>query len=484
MSDDVHRPEERPPHASFPAGADASLARPLDLDDLERRCRDAIAARRFGEVRSALAHADVPDVADLIVRMGPQDEAVTFRVLPRERSVAVFEHLPAPAQERLLRSLGDETAAAVLDDMSPDDRTEFLSDLPGAVTKSLVNLLSPEERHVATRLLGYPEESIGRLMTPEYVQVKPDWTVSEALAHVRVYGRDSETLNVVYVTSEGGRLVDDLRMRELLLTDPAAPIASLMDHRYVALLDHADQETAVAEFRKHDRTALPVVDRDGILVGIVTVDDVLDVAASEATEDIHRIGGSGSFAQRYLDIRVGTMVAKRAPWLVALFFGQLLTASAMGRFTDALADTLALALFVPLIVSSGGNAGSQAATLIIRALTTGEASLRDFWSVVRREVASAVTIGAMLAVLGFARVALGEAWGHAYGADWWRLGVAIAASLALVVVWGSLVGTALPMFLERLGIDPAASSTPFVATLVDVTGIVLYFTVASWTLRI
>ncbi len=452
------------------------------LEHLAGHCAELIAARRFGDLRTLLLGQELPDVADLIVELGSDNEAVTFRLLPKDRATTVFELLPFEAQESLLRSLGDEDVARILDDMSPDDRTELLGELPGLVTKRLINLLSPEERDVATRLLGYPEDSIGRLMTPDYVQVKPHWTVHEALEHLRVYGRDSETLNVVYVT-EQGRLVDDLRMRELLLTEPGNLIAELMDRQFVALSVDGDQEDAVSEFRKHDRTALPVTDRDGILVGIVTVDDVLDVAEEEATEDIHLLGGSQAFDEPYLAIRVGTMVAKRLPWLVLLFFGQMLTATAMAGFEDALSQALVLALFVPLIISSGGNSGSQAATLIIRALTTGEASLRDFWRVVGREAAAAGIIGLILASLGFARVALGEAFGGGFGDTWFLVGITIAVSLLFVVLWGSLVGTILPMLLQRLGADPAASSTPFVATLVDVTGIVLYFSVASVVLR-
>lgn len=456
---------------------------PVDLETLAERCTELIAERRFSDLKRILLGLDAPDVAELITELGADHEAVVFRLLPKERATGVFEHLPFEAQEGLLRSLGDKDVAVILDDMSPDDRTELLGELPGKVTKRLVNMLSPEERDVATRLLGYPEESIGRLMTPDYVQVKPFWTVREALDHVRLYGRDSETLNVVYVTEKGGRLVDDLRMRELLLIDPDARIAELMDLQFVALEAHADQEEAVAEFRKHDRTALPVVDSDGILVGIVTVDDVLDVAEAEATEDIHLLGGSSAFDEPYLSIRIGTMVKKRAPWLILLFFGQMLTATAMAGFEDALSQALVLALFVPLIISSGGNSGSQAATLIIRALTTGEATLRDWGRVVAREAAAAGIIGLILAALGFARVALGEAFGSGFGEHWALIGVTIGLSLLFVVLWGSLMGTILPMVLERLGADPAASSTPFVATLVDVTGIVLYFSVATVVLR-
>ncbi|MDZ7799475.1 MAG: magnesium transporter [Trueperaceae bacterium] len=454
-----------------------------DLVALAERCAELIAERKFGELRRMLLGLDAPDVAELIEELGSEHQAVVFRLLPKERATGVFEHLRVDAQENLLHALGDEAAVAILADMSADDRTELLGDLPGKVTKRLVNLLSPKEREVATRLLGYPEESTGRLMTPDYVQVKPFWTVREALDHIRAYGRDSETLNVVYVTERGGRLIDDIPTRELLLIHPDARIAELMDMKFVALSAFDDQEEAVAEFRRHDRTTLPVVDGDGILVGIVTVDDVLDVAEAEATEDIHMLGGSQAFDEPYLSIRVGTMVKKRAPWLVLLFFGQMLTATAMATFEEALSQALVLALFVPLIISSGGNSGSQAATLMIRALTTGEASLRNFGRVVVREAGAAAIIGAILGVLGFARIAVGQALGTGYGEHWPLVGATIGLALLFVVLWGSVVGTILPMVLEWLGADPAASSTPFVATLVDVTGIVLYFTIATVVLR-
>ncbi|MEX2501443.1 MAG: magnesium transporter [Trueperaceae bacterium] len=455
----------------------------LHVDGLTDRLHELIAARRFGEIRRLLLAYDAPDVAEVIPELGSEHEAVVFRLLSKDRATDVFEHLPLGAQESLLRALGDKDVAAILDDMSPDDRTELLGELPGKVTKRLVNLLSPEEREVATRLLGYPEDSIGRLMTPDYVQVKPHWTVDEALRHVRAFGSDSETLNVVYVTQRGGKLIDDLRMRELLLTEPTTRIAELMDEQFVALQALEDQEEAVAAFRRYDRIALPVVDSDGILVGIVTVDDVLDVAEREATEDIQMMGGSSALDEPYLSIRILSMVKKRAPWLILLFFGQMLTATAMGGFEDSLEQALVLALFVPLIISSGGNSGSQAATLIIRALTTGEATLRDWWRALLREGASAGIIGLILAVLGFLRIAFGQWFGVGYGEHWALVGVTIGVSLLLVVLWGSLMGTILPMVLQRLGADPAASSTPFVATLVDVTGIVLYFTVATTVLK-
>ena len=439
--------------------------------------------RRFAELKTQLVRFEPPDLAEIIRELGTENEAVVFRLLPKDLAVRTFEHLPFDAQESLMHGLADRDVAGILDDMSPDDRTALLEELPGKVTKRMVNLLSPEEREVAVQLLGYPEETIGRLMTPDYVAVKPHWTIREALAHVREYGKDSETLNVVYVVAKGGRLVDDIRMRELLLLHPEARVSELMDEEFVALSAYDDQEEAIALFRRFDRTALPVVDGAGVLVGIVTVDDVLDVAEEEATEDIQMLGGSEALGEPYLQVSLRTMVRKRAPWLVLLFFGQLLTAAAMGSYESALSQALVLALFVPLIISSGGNSGSQAATLVIRALTTGDVKQRDWWKVVQREARSALVIGGILGLLGFARVGVGELIAGEFGPHWPLVGATIALALLGVVLWGSIMGGLLPIVLKWAGADPAASSTPFVATLVDVTGIIIYFSLAVFILQ-
>lgn len=456
-----------------------ATARDEALTNLE----ELIAARRFHEIRRRLLVYDPPDLADIIISLGSEDEAVVFRLLPKRLATLTFEHLPFEAQEGLLKGLGDHDVASILDDMSPDDRTALLEELPGKVTKRLLNLLSPEERQVATQLLGYPEESIGRLMTPDWVAAKPQWKVREALEHIRHFGRDSETLNVVYVVAKGGRLVDDLRMRELLLVDPEARIEDLMDSQFVALNASDDQEEAVAVFRRFDRTALPVIDSEGILVGIVTVDDVLDVAEAEATEDFQKLGASAALDEPYLTIRLGKMIRKRSVWLILLFFGQMLTTNAMGYFADQISQALVLTLFLPLIISSGGNSGSQAATLTIRALALGEAQLVDWWRVARRELGSGLAIGGIMGALGFARVAVGEWSGGTYGAAWPYIGITVGLSLVGVVMWGTLMGGLLPFFLKRMGVDPATSSTPFVATLVDVTGIVIYFSIAASVLK-
>jgi magnesium transporter len=439
---------------------------------------ELIAQRRLDALKALLTEHGPPDIAEAIDRLSDEEEAIAFRLLHTDTAWQVFEHLSFEAQERLLHTLSDADAAAILEEMSADDRTALLEELPGKVTRRMLNLLSPEERRRAVQLLGYPEDSIGRVMTPDYVRVKPHWTVAEALEHVRVFGHDSETLNVVYVVEPGGVLVDDLRIRQLLTVDPRTPLVELMDDQFVALNVLDDEESAVAVFRKHDRTALPVVDTGGVLVGIVTVDDVLDIQEREATEDIQRLGGVEALDEPYLDVPIWTMVRKRGVWLVILLFGGMLTAEAMSFYEEQLASAVVLAIFLPLIIASGGNSGSQAATLITRALALGEVRLSDWWRVMRREVVSGLLLGLLLGSLGFIRIAIYAVAFGAYGPHWLLVAVTVGVSLVGVVVWGSLSGSLLPLLLKRLGADPATSSAPFIATLVDVTGIIIFFSIA------
>jgi len=439
----------------------------------------ALSERNFLMLRQAFTELEPPEVADAIERLEEGDRAVVFRLLRRELAADTFEHLDTEAQEGLIKALAREQVATILNDMSPDDRTQLLEELPASVTRQVLAMLSPDERAVARKLLGYPEDSTGRLMTPDFVSVRIDWTVQQALDHIRRTGEDSETLNVIYVVDDPGKLIDDLRVREILLAEPEARISTICDGHFHALKATDDQEAAVQVFKEYDRVALPVTDSAGVLLGIVTVDDVLDVAVEEATEDIQKIGGSEALEQPYMQIGFLELVRKRAGWLVVLFLGQLLTLNAMGFFADRLAETLVLVLFIPLIISSGGNSGSQAATLVIRALALDELELKDWWRVVRREVQFGVTVGLVLSSIGFARIALGERLGEGFGQQWATVGIVVGLSLVCVVIWGVVVGSMLPFIMHGLGADPAASSTPFVATVVDVTGLIIYLWLAA-----
>ena len=452
-------------------------------DNLPRDLKDVIQSRDFSALRATLESWSPAELATLLVRLPLEDQVVVFRNLPRKTAATVFEHLNTHAQELLLKAMAQGDVAALLNDMAPDDRTHLLEDLPATATKQALALLTNEERAIALSLLGYPEDSIGRLMTPDYVPVRADWTIERVLEHIRQYGQDSETLSAIYVVDQSGVLIDDIPIRNILLASPTTRVSDLMDHRFVTLKATDDQETAIAVFQREDLTALPVVDSSGVLIGIVTVDDVLDVAEAEATEDIQKIGGLEALDSPFMQIPLARMIRKRANWLVILFLGEMLTATAMGFFEAQIERAVVLALFVPLVISSGGNSGSQAATLVIRSLALGEVGLRDWWRVMRREVLSGLALGSLLGAIGFLRIAFWSAFFNAYGEHW--LGVALTVGLALVgiVLWGTLVGSMLPFLLQRIGLDPATSSAPFVATLVDVTGLIIYFSVAAVVLR-
>jgi magnesium transporter len=440
--------------------------------------KSMIDARNFGALRELFREWPPADVAEVIVDLPEDEQVIVFRVLPHALAADVFEYLDFDAQQKLLRAMAHEQVVAILNEMAPDDRTALLEELPSAAARQLIRLLTPEERRVATVLLGYPEDSVGRLMTPDFIAVHEDWTVQQVLDHVREHGRDRETLNFVYVVDDRGKLIDDVRMREFLLRPLTAKVSEIRDENFVALNATDSQQDALNVFRRYDRAALPVVDSNDVLVGIVTSDDMLDVAEEEATEDIQKVGGSSALDAPYLSIRFPHMIRKRAPWLVILFLSEMLTATAMGFFEDEIAKAVVLALFVPLIISSGGNSGSQATTIVIRAMALGEVALRDWWKVMRREVMSGLTLGVILGMIGFLRIAVWSTAFHLYGPHWPLIGLTIFCSLIGVVMWGTLSGSMLPFALRRVGLDPAAASAPFVATLVDVTGLIIYFTVA------
>jgi magnesium transporter len=379
----------------------------------------------------------------------------------------------------VLKAMGTVQAARILNDMSADDRTALLEELPGAAVVQMLQLLSPEEKAVAQSLLNYPERSVGRLMTPDFIAVHDDWTNQHVLDFIRTHGRDSEVLHVIYVTDENGLLIDDLRIAEVLLHPLSMKIEEYRDNRFVALRVVEEADTAIAIFKKYDRTALPVIDSEGKLVGIVTVDDVLDLMEEKTTEDIQKIGGMEALDEPYTEISMHRMVKKRATWLIILFLGEMLTATAMQGYNGEIEKAAVLAMFLPLIISSGGNSGSQATTLIIRAMAVGEVKLRDWFKVMRRELTSGFFLGLILGVIGFMRILLWQKL-HIFDYGEFHLLVATAVGVALVgvVLWGSVAGAMLPFVLRKCGLDPATSSAPFVATLVDVTGLLIYFNVA------
>lgn len=451
---------------------------------LKPEIAELIRARNFTQLRDLLVEFPAVDIAEIFTDLNPEDEAVLLRILPRHVSAEVFEYLSRSDQEALLHALAKEDVAAILNDMTADDRTALLEELPSAATQKLLALLSAEERKVATELLGYPKHSIGRLMTPEFVAIKQNWTVAEVLSHLRQEERKRDTMNQLYVVDAQGRLVDFVRLRNLVVNPPETPVVEILEGRYLALHATDDRETAVASFRKYDVTILPVVDSRDELVGVVTVDDVLDVAEQEATEDMQKLGGMEALDAPYFKISLRAMLMKRAPWLAILFVSEMFTSTAMGYFEKEIEKAAVLALFLPLILSSGGNSGSQATTLIIRAMALRDVALGDWWKVFRRELTMGFFLGCTLATLGVVRILAWQWLGFKdYGPGYPALAMTIGGSLVGVVLWGSLMGAMLPIVLRAIRLDPATCSAPFVATLVDVTGIIIYFTVA-WQLML
>lgn len=420
---------------------------------------------------------NISDVADLIYEV-PDHEGRIISSMSVHRAAGVFKILEFPTQQRIIQNLPPNKTAELLNELPPDDRTDFLEELPSNVVRELIKLLNHEERKITLSLLGYPENSVGRLMTPDYVYVYEHNTVQEVLETIRRVGKNSETIEVIYVINKKGELLDDIRIREFILADPDREVRELMDDRVIALNAYDDQEVANEVFKMNNRVALPVVSNSKKLLGIVTIDDILWVASEEFSEDMQKIGGTEALDQPYLDIPLMKLFKKRVVWLIVLFIGEMITISAMHQFEDEIAKVVILATFIPLIISSGGNSGSQAATLIIQAMALREISIADWWRIMRREIFSGLLLGLTLCILGISVVFIWNSFSDALGQYYVSLAFTIGISLIGVVLWGTLMGSMLPLLLKRLGADPAASSTPFVATLVDVTGLIIYFSVA------
>ncbi len=456
---------------------------------LKHEYEELIARKDWESLRVAFEDVDPADVAEVLWDLPPEDSGVIFRLLPRAVSAAAFERLPLDQQTELVKALGTEQLATVLNEMAPDDRTRLFEELPAEVTKRAITQLNPEELKVARKLLGYPENSAGRVMTPEYLALAPSMTAAEALAFVRQNGKGRETLNALYLVDPKGILIADLRLAELVMAEPEAKMSDLATRPLVSIPATATKDEVIATFEKYDRSVLPVTDTNGAMLGIITADDVLDVAEERATEDVQKMGGLEALEAPYMEMSTVEMFKKRGGWLSILLVGEMLTTTAMTYFEGEIERAVVLALFVPLIISSGGNSGSQATSLIIRALAVQEIGIADWWRVAGREVKSGLLLGLLLGGIGFGRIILWESLHHfgiigtSYGDHYLLVALTVSASLIGVVLFGTLTGSMLPFLLRRLGFDPATASAPFVATLVDVSGIVIYFTMASLLLR-
>lgn len=453
------------------------MALELEQDNIQEQFLNVIQNEDLLSIREFLNDQNISDVAELINEL-PEYQARIVSNMSIHRAASVFKILDLNTQKDIIQELPPFKTAELLNELPADDRTSFLEELPSEVVKELIRLLDPEERKITLSLLGYPEGSVGRLMTPDYISVQVDWTIAEVLEHIREVGKESETIDVIYIVNEKGEFVDDVRIREIILAGPNQVIGDIIDNRSITLNVQEDQEKANQIFKMNNRVALPVVDDKNILLGIVTIDDVLWVANEEFSEDMQKIGGTEALDEPYLEMPILKLFKKRVIWLIVLFLGEMLTATAMGYFEDEIAKAVVLALFVPLIISSGGNSGSQASTLIIQAMAVGEIHLADWWRVLRREIISGLLLGTVLGIIGLFRVILWNSIFHTYGEHTMLIGLTVGLSLIGVVLWGTIAGSMLPIILKKLGADPATSSAPFVATLVDVTGLVIYFSLA------
>jgi magnesium transporter len=452
----------------------------LELEEisLQQRFEEVAAADNKLDIQDFLNKQNISDVATLIYD-NEEYEGQIIAHLSLHRAASVFKILELPEQKRIIRNLPSFKTAELLNELPADDRTAFLEELPKEAVRDLIKLLNPEELKITLSLLGYPENSVGRLMTPDYVYVYENNTVSEVLDTIRMVGKNSETIDVIYVINSSGELMDDIRIREFILAKPENSVSDLMDGRYIKLHVYDDQEAAAEAFKMNNRVALPVTDDNNVLLGIVTIDDVLWIAEEEFSEDIQKIGGTEALDEPYLDMPFWKLISKRAPWLVILFVGELFTASAMSFFEDEIKKVVVLNMLVPLIISSGGNSGSQASTLVIQAMAKGEITVAEWLRIFRRELKTGLVLGGILGLVGFLRTYL---WSyiqpHLYGTYTFKLAMVTGVSVLGVVLWGTLAGSMLPIFLKKMKLDPATSSAPFVATLVDVTGIIIYFSVA------
>ncbi|MGK7369999.1 MAG: magnesium transporter [Candidatus Halalkalibacterium sp. M3_1C_030] len=447
---------------------------------LKPEFEELIRAKDWVTLKEVLNDVPAVDVSELLEELDNEVAVVIFRLLKKEKAADVFSYLSTTKGAELLDMFTAQQLSDVMSNLEPDERVALMEELPGHLTQRVLNSMEKDDRKLVQKLLGYPEESVGRLMTPRYVKVKKDWTIQKSMEHIRRFGHSVETVNVIYVVDEKEKLIDDLRLNQLILADPDALIASLMDESFEALSAFDDQEEAVKMLSKYDRVAMPVVDSGGILVGIVTVDDVIDVAEEETTEDMQLMAGMDALDDYYSQTSIFEMVKKRIGWLIVLFVGQILTAITMGEYEHVVEQVVFLSFFVPLIISSGGNSGSQAATLIIRALATDDIKYTDWKKVFGRELTSGLLLGSFLGVLGFVTLMF---WGYIVGdpidLQLIMTALVVGISLLLIVLLGNFIGAMLPFILSKFGLDPAVTSAPFVATVVDVSGIIIYFSLAA-----
>jgi magnesium transporter len=440
--------------------------------NIETNYRELIENKDWKALKNSLNELDANLIAELIEEISEEDEVIFFKLLNRTQSKEVFQLLSYEKQEEIIDNLANniQRLTNLINDIEPDDRTALFEKLPGKVKQRLIQLLSPEERQITVQLLGYPEDSVGRLMTPEYIAVKPSDTVEHTLQHIRKYGKDSETLNVVYIVDNDWMLIDDIRIKEIILASPQQKIEELMDHRFVSLNATDDREKAIKVFKDYDRVALPVIDEEGVLIGIVTFDDIMDVVEEEATEDFHKFGSFQDAVTNPLQVRIFDLYKNRIFWLLALVFMNVFSGAAISNFESVIQSVVSLVFFLPLLIDSGGNAGAQSATLMIRSLAIGDVKLSDWYRLIVKELLVSLLLGITMA------------FGVAIIASFRAPDIIIVVSIAMIltVMTGSLIGLLLPFIFTKLKIDPATASAPLITSIADISGVIIYFSIASW----
>lgn len=432
--------------------------------------KELIASKDWRTLKEILGEWAAQDIVDLLRSTEGNEKVLIFRLLPRELSAEVFSELDANEQKFILRQISNEHIRDIFLELPPDDRTDIFEELPARVTKKLLNLLPPEERKEAMKLLGYPEDSVGRLMTPDFVAIRPYWTVQQSLEHIRRFGSDAETVDTVYVVDERWHLLDDIPLRKLILASPSEKIENLMDKEYHSIFVSEDQEEAVKMMKKYNLNVLPVVDSDNILLGVITVDDVIDVYEDEVTEDIHKGASVIPFEVNYTTASPFLLFRKRIVWLSLLAFAGFLSGSVISAFQDTLGKIITLAFFIPVLLDTGGNTGSQSAILIIRALATGDLTPKKWFNVIKKEFLVGLFLGTTLGIILFI-------WSYLWKGQR-MLSIVIGASAVFIAIWANLVGSLLPIAVRKLHLDPAIVSSPLITTVMDVSGLLIYFSIA------
>lgn len=441
------------------------------MSDLKPRIKELIEVQNWAELRKeAWSDWPVPDIVDAVLSLEKADRVLLFRLMPREISAEVFSYLESESRNSLLKDLTDEETRHLLANLRPDDRTTLFEELPGQVTQRLLNLLTTKDLKEARFLLGYPEESVGRLMTPDYIAVRPDWTVAQSLQHFRLKGKKAESLSIIYVTDNAWKLLDALDLSKFILTNPDEKVEDIMNLSFVSLSAFDDRERAVWNMQKYDIFSLPVVDSGGVLIGVVTFDDVMDVAQEEATEDFHKGAAVTPLKTSYREASIWELFIKRIGWLVILVFVGIMSSGVIAIYQSTLEAVWVLAIFIPLLIGTAGNAGSQGATLMVRALATNDLKVDQWFRTMLKEISVGIALGLTMGVIssffGF----------HKGGLD---IAIVVGLTMATVIIVANLIGITLPFILTRLNLDPAVASNPLITSLTDVLGLLIYFAIAG-----